>query len=138
MFSFCSDFQERTNTVSNLEMAIMQKDPSLHFKVNIGLPYLKPSRGEEYSQRKQQLKEKRTNSLSLEDKNIPVDQIKQEWFKTSGPFHLKRVAEHFNVFDDLFGEAYFVPRIPLQITYPQHDNTVMPVHYGNQIKPHEV
>ena len=100
------------------------------------MPFLKSSRGEEYSRRIQILKENKAN-LS-KDKSIPIDQIRQEWFKTSGPFHLKNLAEHFNIFDDLFGEAYFVPRTSLRITYPQQDNTAMPVYFGNQLKPQEV
>ena len=58
--------------------------------------------------------------------------------KTCGPFHIKAIAEHFNIFDDLFGEAFFVPRIPLFIKYQQLDGSTLPVYFGNQIKPNEV
>ena len=119
-----------------VEISRKAQDPSLHFKVNIGLPFLKPSRGEEYQQRMQLLKEKR--AATTKDNEIPIDQIRQDWFKTCGPHHLKNLAEHFNIYEDLFGEAYFLPRVPLKISYPQLDDSVMPVYFGNQIKPYEV
>lgn len=69
---------------------------------------------------------------------ISLNEIRNEWIKTSGPFQLKTIAEHYNIFSDLFGEAYFVPRVPLRIHYDQADGKALPVYCGNQIKPAEV
>lgn len=117
------------------ETALKEKDPSLHFKVNIGLPYLKPPRGEEFAQRKTVLSERRRQASMPE---VNLEKIREEWLKNSGPFQIKAIAEHYNIFEDLFGEAYFVPRVPLRIHYDQADGKAMPVYYGNQIKPAEV
>jgi hypothetical protein len=58
--------------------------------------------------------------------------------KTAGPFHIRRVAEHYGVYDDLFGDAYFIPRVMLDVRYKLTDDSYLPVHRGNVIKPSEV
>ena len=109
----------------------------MHFKVNIGLPFLKLSRAEEFRQRKEQLKNLKVNSASNESE-IPLGEVKNEWLKTTGPYHIKTIVEHFNIFRDLYGEAYFIPRVPLKIAYSDTADTSTPVYFGNQIKPNEV
>lgn len=119
------------------EISRAKRDPNLHFKVNIGLPHLKPSRGEEYSCR-QKILRSRKGLQSLPNEQISLEEIRKEWLKTSAPFHIRAVAEHYNIFEDLFGEAFFLPRIPLSIKYEQPDGSNLPVYFGNQIKPKEV
>ncbi|KAK4019970.1 hypothetical protein OUZ56_001968 [Daphnia magna] len=118
------------------EISRAKRDPNLHFKVNIGLPHLKPSRGEEYSCR-QKILRSRKGLQSLPNEQISLEEIRKEWLKTSAPFHIRAVAEHYNIFEDLFGEAFFLPRIPLSIKYEQPDGSNLPVYFGNQIKPKE-
>lgn len=65
-------------------------------------------------------------------------EVRNDWLNTSGPHHVRTLAEHFNIYEDLFGEAFFVPRVPLDIKYQQEDGAFLPVYYGNQIKPVEV
>ncbi|EFX88649.1 hypothetical protein DAPPUDRAFT_41519 [Daphnia pulex] len=112
-------------------------DPSLHFKVNIGLPHLKTSKAEENGPRlkMQQSIKKSAEASSIEE--ISLKEIRKEWLKTAAPFQIKAIAEHYNIFKDLFGEAFFVPRIPISIGYQQTDGSTMPVYFGNQIKPYE-
>ena len=120
------------------ELENLKRDPSLHYKVNIGLPVMKPSRRDIYQPRMQHMKLLKTNP---EKKliNMPSESdVRKEWLKTCGPYHLKTIAEHYNIYDDLFGEAYFVPRIPLDIKYQLDNEVKMPVFMGNQIKPSEV
>lgn len=119
------------------EIEKLERDPELFFKVNIGLPRLKPSRSQEYSERMAILKEVRENPEKLKA-SISLETVRKEWLTTAGPFHLKRIAEHYNIFQDLFGDAYFVPRIPLTIKYQDLDETLTPVFSGNHIKPSEV
>ena len=69
---------------------------------------------------------------------IPLKEVKEEWLKTAGPLQIRKVAEHYGVYEDLFGDAYFVPRIRLDIKYKQRDDSFMPVCHGNVIKPAEV
>ena len=125
--------------MSFTEMEKLQKDPSLHFKVNIGLPQLKPSRSEELKQRISAQKHLRSNPQLIKPANeICLGDIHKEWLKTSGPFQLKVLAEHFNIFSDLFGEAYFVPRVALNVNYTEEDGGYSPVYFGNQMKPFQV
>jgi large subunit ribosomal protein L38 len=48
--------------------------------------------------------------------DINLNEAKNEWLKTAGPFHIRRIAQHYGVFNDLFGKyAYFTPRVNLDI-----------------------
>ena len=119
-----------------LEIALAKSDPSLHFKVNIGLPHLKASKAVENASRLNKLKSLK-NYVDL-NKEISIKEIRKEWLQTAAPFHIKAIDEHYNIFEDIFGEAFFLPRIPLSIEYRQTDGSTMPVYFGNQIKPNEV
>lgn len=69
---------------------------------------------------------------------INLEETKQEWLKTAGPFHIRKIADHYGVFEHLFGKyAFFTPRINLDIKYKQAEETYSPVYYGNQLKPAE-
>lgn len=105
--------------------------------MNIGLPYLKPSRGEEYLHRQKILRSLK-GTQSSQNEQISLEEIRKEWLKTSAHFQIRSIAEHYNIFEDLFGEAFFLPRIPLSIKYQQPDGSNLPVYCGNQIKPKEV
>lgn len=70
--------------------------------------------------------------------HIPLDEVRAEWEQTCGPHHIQRVAEHYGVYKDLFGEATFVPRVALRVQYNAEHDTVMPVYYGNVVTPSEV
>lgn len=69
---------------------------------------------------------------------IPLDDVKAEWERTSGPYHKQRLAEHYGLYRDLFDNAMFVPRVLLKVEYNQDENYVMPVYYGNVVTPTEV
>ncbi|XP_058061900.1 large ribosomal subunit protein mL38 [Anopheles bellator] len=117
-------------------------DPEVSKPVNIGFPYLKPSRSAQLSERLAQLKNRRKSTelecLSRERKlDVNIDQVREEWLQTSGPFHIRRIAEHYGVFEHLFGTAYFVPRVELRIHFEAADGALHPVRYGNLLKPTE-
>lgn len=65
---------------------------------------------------------------------LNLEEVNAEWLKTEGPHHIKTIADHYNVFQDLFGDAYFNPRVPLKVIF-QTKNEYLPVYYGNTIKP---
>lgn len=69
---------------------------------------------------------------------IPLDDVRAEWERTSGPFHKQRVAEHCGVFRDLFKGATFTPWVALRVHYSQEDEHLVPVYYGNMVTPSEV
>ncbi|KAM7371201.1 hypothetical protein PAMP_010692 [Pampus punctatissimus] len=107
-------------------------------RVDIGLPYCQPSRLKEVRERRQVMKENKKNAeleraFRLRTFKIPVDQVQKTWEKFSGLFHIKRLADHYGVFRDLFPMAYFLPQISLRIYYSQ-DNSGQ-VHYGNRLTP---
>lgn len=69
---------------------------------------------------------------------IPLDDVRAEWERTSGPYHKQRLAEHYGLYRDLFDNARFVPRVLLKVEYNQDEDYVMPVYYGNVVTPTEV
>lgn len=87
---------------------------------------------------------------------IDLKEARQEWMKTGGPFHIRKVADHYGVFEHLFGKyAFFTPRIPMDIKVSSRfgsknfnfqnfllkfkidDETLCPVYHGNRMKPHQ-
>ncbi|KAJ8937134.1 hypothetical protein NQ318_019396 [Aromia moschata] len=116
-------------------------DPAIHFKVDIGLPPPKYSRTKQLEDRLQMLKQQRKNpdleKLSRNKKLlINLEDTKREWLTTAGPYHIKQIADHYGVFQHLFGDAYFYPRVPISITYDNEDGK-LPVYFGNIVKPSE-
>ena len=71
---------------------------------------------------------------------IPLEDVKEEWRQEFGPFHLKKIAEHYGIFNDLFNGAIFYPVLDLSVAYeePGEEDTVLPVYMGNHIPPEKV
>lgn len=67
---------------------------------------------------------------------IPLDKVQETWEKSSGPFHIMKLADHYGVFRDLFPMAYFLPQVSLHISYSQDSSGQ--VYYGNRLTPTEV
>ncbi|XP_039286092.1 39S ribosomal protein L38, mitochondrial [Nilaparvata lugens] len=115
------------------------KDPAIYYKVDIGLPFPARDRREITKTRLKFLREQRKNSdieiISNRGEHIiPLADVSVEWQRTIGPFHLKNVAEHYGIFNDLFGDAYFYPQVPLDISF-RHGDDLIPVFRGNDVKP---
>ncbi|XP_053695857.1 39S ribosomal protein L38, mitochondrial [Sabethes cyaneus] len=116
-------------------------DPEVARKINIGFPHLKPARSDLLKERLTHLKAQRANpelekASRTQSLALDLKQVKNDWLKTSGPFHVRRLAEHYGVFEHLFGAAYFLPRVELKVSFPNGD-TASPVYYGNVLKPSE-
>ncbi|KAM5136076.1 large ribosomal subunit protein mL38 [Mantella aurantiaca] len=126
----------------NYRQYLHPKDDGMSEKVDIGLPYFPPSLKELRKTQKLLCRDNHSNA-ELEKAarhrtlQIPLDDVRAEWERTSGPHHIQRAAEHYGVYKDLFGEATFVPRVTLQVQYSAEHNTVMPVYYGNVVSPSE-
>uniref|UniRef100_A0A6P7G3F2 Large ribosomal subunit protein mL38 n=2 Tax=Diabrotica virgifera virgifera TaxID=50390 RepID=A0A6P7G3F2_DIAVI len=117
------------------------KDPAIHYRVDIGLPPPKISRSKVLQERLKILKEQKKNptleKLARDKKLlINLEETNKEWLKTQAPVDIKKVADHYGVFEHLYGDAYFHPRVPLNILY-ETENGSLPVYYGNVIKPSE-
>lgn len=69
---------------------------------------------------------------------IPLDEVFDEWVKTEGPARIKKIADHYGVYDHLFGDAYFYPVSPITVAYKVDEDEYAPVYYGNPLKPKEV
>lgn len=69
---------------------------------------------------------------------LDIDEVQAVWETTSGPHHIQTLAQHYGIFTDLYGNAYFVPRVILKINYDYDDDKVSSVYRGNIIKPIEV
>lgn len=72
---------------------------------------------------------------------VRLEDIESERTQTNKPQHLQQAAEYFNLYQDLFGDAYFTPVIPLSVEFSvvsKGEEVVSPVHAGNQITPFEV
>lgn len=65
---------------------------------------------------------------------IDLEACQKEWLTTVGPQHIKKIADHFGIYEHLFGDAYFYPRVPLNITF-EIEKGDLPVYYGNVVKP---
>lgn len=69
---------------------------------------------------------------------VSLDECHEEWLFSEGPRYIRRVAEHYSIFEHLFGEAYFYPVTPLSISFKLEGDDYMPVYFGNTLKPKEV
>ncbi|XP_054623363.1 39S ribosomal protein L38, mitochondrial [Dunckerocampus dactyliophorus] len=109
-------------------------------RVDIGLHRCQSSRTKVLRERRLVMKENRKNvelerACRLRTFKIPVGQVQEMWENSSGCFHVKRLADHYGIFRDLFPMAYFLPRVSLRIRYRQE--TSSQVHYGNHLTPTE-
>lgn len=116
-------------------------DPKIYYTVNIGLPQFKKSRKEVLREHLEHLKKTKNNimleKLARENKlSVSLDDVNENWMKESASFHIKEVAEHYGIFEHLFGDAYFYPQVMLDIYFKNGDKLV-PVYRGNDVKPSE-
>lgn len=109
-------------------------DAEIFRKIDIGFPMLRASRSEQIKERLE-LRRSIRNSATGTENLINLEQVKQDWIQTCGPFHLKKIADHYKVFEHLFGQAYFTPRVQLNVTvsktnFPLNLNNIscLPVH----------
>ena len=66
---------------------------------------------------------------------VPLDGVEHAWKSELGPHHIRTVAEHYGIYKDLFGLAYFYPTTDMEITFPLDDESVIPVCRGNVLEP---
>lgn len=69
---------------------------------------------------------------------IDLDKSKEEWWTLTGPGQIRTIAEHYKIFEHLFGDAYFTPVVPISIHYSLADDICAPVHRGNLLKARHV
>ncbi|KAK1118499.1 hypothetical protein K0M31_014810 [Melipona bicolor] len=116
-----------------------EPDPT---KVNIGFSVPRPSSEKKeawMAERKMKRadvnfeKEVRSGKLSLN-----LEEARKIWLETTSPYNVRTIADHYSIFQDLFGNAFFFPVVPLEINYSVDKNdTLVKVYTGNVIKPAE-
>ncbi|KAL2101849.1 hypothetical protein ACEWY4_003610 [Coilia grayii] len=118
-----------------------EKDVEL---VDIGLPFRRASRLQEVRERNKVMRENKLNpelerATRLRTLQVPLERVRAEWERTSGPYHIRRLAEHYGIYRDLFPSAFFVPRVMMRVQYSHGDadtdacSASAAVHYGNQL-----
>ncbi|XP_041829255.1 39S ribosomal protein L38, mitochondrial [Melanotaenia boesemani] len=110
-------------------------------RVDIGLPYYQLHTIKNVKERKQVMEENKRNvelerASRLRTLKISLDRVQETWEKSSAPFHIRRLADHYGVFKDLFPNAYFLPQVMIHISHGQ-ENSGQHVYYGNQLTPTE-
>ncbi|XP_032690476.1 39S ribosomal protein L38, mitochondrial [Odontomachus brunneus] len=119
-----------------------KEDSTLDFDVNIGFPVTQISRRTMTKTWANEITAHRNNP-ELErvsrTRQLLVDlkDVRKHWLQTDGPFHVYRIAKHYGVYSDLYKDAYFMPTVPLDITYDLQDDKMVRVYTGNVIKPEE-
>ncbi|ELT90673.1 hypothetical protein CAPTEDRAFT_150382 [Capitella teleta] len=73
----------------------------------------------------------------LQKLEIPLDEVNELWMQENGPKHVKKLAEHYGIFKDIFNGGFFLPVVPLDINYEYEGEFVNPVYRGNRISPFE-
>lgn len=68
---------------------------------------------------------------------VDLAEVKKEWLKTQGPLHKKGIADHYGIFEHLYGEGFFIPYVNLEVQYDLKDGHLLPVCTGNIVKPSE-
>ncbi|XP_033223400.1 39S ribosomal protein L38, mitochondrial [Belonocnema kinseyi] len=119
------------------------KDPELYYNVDIGLPLSQKSNKQMFSGWMNQVAKNREDpALEKKVRNrehlIDLEVAKEDWLKTAAPTQMRTIADHYGIFNDLYGEAYFHPVVPLTIDYNFGDPELLArVHRGNLITPSE-
>ncbi|KOC61450.1 39S ribosomal protein L38, mitochondrial [Habropoda laboriosa] len=118
-------------------------DPTTSFKVNIGFSTKKVSmEKKQIWMNERKVKRSDVNFVKqLNDKQQPsvnMEEVREAWLETNSPFHARRIADHYGIFQDLFEDAFFFPVVPLEIDYRIKDeDSFVRVHTGNIVKPAE-
>ena len=65
-------------------------------------------------------------------------EVQEEYNQEIGFHNVYRVADHYGVYKDLFGDAYFYPQTQFRVVYDVDEEYVNPVFNGNILEPVEV
>ncbi|XP_071958955.1 large ribosomal subunit protein mL38-like [Antedon mediterranea] len=68
---------------------------------------------------------------------VPLNEVEEEWKNASGPYHIREIAKHFNIYKDLFDGAEFLSWVIMNIRYKGEEDSIIPVYWGNVVTPFE-
>lgn len=112
----------------------------MDFKVNIGYPVSKVSRRSVTSAWTSEIIAHR-NNVELEKLSrarkllVDLQTVREDWLRIDASSHIYRLAKHYGIYDDLYGDAYFMPTVSLDVSYDLADDKLVKVYTGNVIKP---
>lgn len=71
---------------------------------------------------------------------VPIEEVAEQDFEGHGQERIHALANHFGIFRDLFGDAFFYPKMKLKVGYTvkEEEDMVNPVFHGNKLLPEEV
>ncbi|XP_028175002.1 39S ribosomal protein L38, mitochondrial [Ostrinia furnacalis] len=132
---FCRTIKERLDELN-------YKDEVYTTRIDIGLPRLKKSSSQERNARIEHVKklkaDKNLEQLARKQKlDVDLVEVRKEWLINSGPNQKKVIADHYGVYEHLYGEGYFIPYVNLEIFHESKEGLALPVYTGNVIKPSE-
>ncbi|CAH0406959.1 unnamed protein product [Chilo suppressalis] len=132
---YCRTIKERLDELN-------YKDEICRTKIDIGLPIHPTSSSKLRNERLEHVKkvksDKTVEKLARDHKlQVDMGAVRKEWLKTLGPYHKKNIADHYGIFEHLYGEGYFIPIVNMDICYDINDELSLPVYTGNVIKPQE-
>ena len=64
---------------------------------------------------------------------MPIEEINQKAMILNSFETVQKIADHYNVNEDLFGQAFFKPAFDLKVEF-KTETTRKPVYYGNRIE----
>nr|XP_026484649.1 39S ribosomal protein L38, mitochondrial [Vanessa tameamea]XP_026484658.1 39S ribosomal protein L38, mitochondrial [Vanessa tameamea] len=118
------------------------KDELYTTRIDIGYPSEKKSSSKAREER-MELSKTSKNDKKMEELarkgllEIDMEKSKKDWLQSLGPMHKKQIADHYGVYEHLYGEGFFIPQLHLEVFYDINDGNCLPVYYGNVIKPAE-
>ncbi|XP_059046394.1 large ribosomal subunit protein mL38 isoform X1 [Achroia grisella] len=132
---YCRTIKERLEELN-------YKDEIYTTKINIGFPRTKVSASDIRTKRLEHIKnnknDKNLEQLARNHKlELDLTKARIEWLKTAGPNQKKQIADHYGIFEHLYGEGYFIPFVNLDVYYNLNDGSLLPVFSGNVVKPKE-
>ncbi|KAH9515779.1 39S ribosomal protein L38, mitochondrial [Bulinus truncatus] len=104
--------------------------------VNIGLRYDNIHKDTSYNDLvKKWMERRKPLESAARHRELQVDshKVRDEWNREKMPEHVKKIAEHYGIFRDLFNGAHFFPVVPLDIFYDYNEEFVTPIRSGNII-----
>lgn len=133
---------ERAKSLDEKLKVLYAVDPAVEAKVDIGLRQSVNTNKRILKERLKMWKSNK-NNYDLAEKSrsgtlkISCEDARREWLTSSAPIHIKELADHYGIFEDLYEHGYFHPIVPLTIFYEQDNDHLIQVHHGNILLPSE-
>jgi len=134
------EFRKFTKTFESRQAELSKDIEDKTSSVNIGVDY-QPAPRDKSEPLSVSIANRRNKDLEqaarLNKLSIPLDTVRSEWSKDLRVHQTKVLADHYGIYHDLFGDAYFMPVVNLNVCYDYDDELVTPVYRGNCILPAE-